>query len=84
MIYFEKKMNLARIKFIGQMIIALCKVQAVTCRKLSSAFETPVESGSDLRRIQRFFSSYELNMDLTVRFICHILPIRGKLGICGR
>jgi hypothetical protein len=78
---FEKKMNLARIKFIGQMIIALCKVQTVNYQKLSAAFETPVESASNLRRIQRFFSSYELNMDLTVRFICRLLPVKGKYGL---
>jgi hypothetical protein len=52
---FEKKMNSACIKFIGQMIIALCKIQTVNYQKLSSAFETTVESDSNLRKYNDFF-----------------------------
>ena len=42
-VFFGASMNLARIKFISLMILALCKVQTVSFYKLSTAFE----SGSD-------------------------------------
>jgi hypothetical protein len=48
------KMNLARIKFFGMFICALCKVQTVSFEKLAIAFETGAKSGSSRRRIQRF------------------------------
>ncbi|MGK0454398.1 MAG: hypothetical protein ACJAYY_001880 [Paraglaciecola sp.] len=38
--------NLAKLKFISQFVIALCKVQTVTFEKLANAFET--QSDSDL------------------------------------
>lgn len=74
--HWSKKMNLARIKFIGHMIIALCKVQTVNYQKLSSAFETNADTSSNLRRIQRFMSTYDLNMDLIASLIYHILPTK--------
>jgi hypothetical protein len=46
------KMNLARIKFFGMFICALCKVQTAGFEKLATAFETPAKSGSPLCRIQ--------------------------------
>jgi hypothetical protein len=58
------KMNLARIKFFGLFICALCKVQTVCFEKLSTAFETDAKSGSSLRRIQRFPALYALDTDL--------------------
>ncbi|MDR0295805.1 MAG: IS4 family transposase, partial [Prevotellaceae bacterium] len=38
------KMNLARIKFFGMFICALCKVQTVCFEKLVIAFESMVQS----------------------------------------
>jgi hypothetical protein len=68
------KMNLARIKFFGLFIIALCKVQNVCFEKLSPAFETDAKSGSSLRRIQRFMAKYALDTDLIARLIFNLLP----------
>jgi hypothetical protein len=47
-------MNLARIKFFGMFICALCKVQTVGYEKPAVAFETEAKACSSLRRIQRF------------------------------
>jgi len=68
------KMNLARIKFFGMFICALCKVQTVCFEKLAIAFETRVHSNSSLRRIQRFMAEYALNTDLIARLIFKMLP----------
>jgi hypothetical protein len=68
------QMNLARIKFFGMFICALCKVQTVCFEKLATAFETDAQSGSSLRRIQRFMASYALDTDLIARPIFKMLP----------
>jgi len=68
------KMNLARIKFFGMFICALCKVQSVGFEKLAIAFETTAKSDSSLRRIQRFMAEYVLDTDLIARLIFKILP----------
>ena len=70
----EGKMNLARIRFFGMFICALCKVQTVCFEKLATAFETDAQSGSSLRRIQRFMASYALDTDLIARLIFQMLP----------
>lgn len=72
--HFEKDMNLARIKFLGQIIVALCKVQSVCFEKLALGFETEAKSGSNLRRIQRFMAEYVLDIDLIARVIFKLLP----------
>jgi hypothetical protein len=68
------KMNLARIKFFGMFICALCKVQTVSFEKLAIAFEAKSKSASSLRRIQRFMAEYVLDTDLLARLIFKMLP----------
>jgi hypothetical protein len=41
---FAGKMNLARIKFFGMFICALCKVQTVGYEKLAAAFEATAKT----------------------------------------
>jgi hypothetical protein len=68
------KMNLARIKFFGLFICALCKVQTVCFAKLATAFESGTQSVSSLRRIQRFMAQYMLDTDIIARLIFNMLP----------
>jgi len=77
------KMNLARIKFFGLFLCALCKVQTICFEKLATAFETDATSKSSLRRIQRFtayfvhstsMANYLLDTDLIARIIFKMLP----------
>lgn len=77
--HFQGKINLARLKLISHIIIALCKVQTVTFEKLANAFDTQVNPGSSLRRIQRFIASYSLDSDLIARLIFNLLPKQDKL-----
>jgi len=71
---FGDKMNLARIKFFGLFICALCKVQTVCFEKLATSFDTAVKVDSSLRRIQRFMSEYLLDTSLIARFVFALLP----------
>lgn len=59
------------------MITALCKVQTVSLYRLSSAFDTQADASSSMRRIQRFLSSYLLDLDLVARFVMALLPHDG-------
>ena len=68
------KMNLARIKFFGLFLCALCKVQSICFEKRATAFETETKSASSLRRIQRFMAEYVLDTDLIARLIFKMLP----------
>jgi hypothetical protein len=72
--FFGDKMNLARIKFFGLFISALCKVQTVCFEKLACSFDTNVRVDSSLRRIQRFISEYSLDSDMIARFVFSLLP----------
>jgi len=71
---FGDKMNLARIKFFGLFICALCRVQTVCFEKLAASFDSDVRVDSSLRRIQRFMSYYLLDTDLIARFVFALLP----------
>jgi hypothetical protein len=72
--FFGSNMNLARIKFFGLFISALCKVQTVSFEKLACSFDSDVKIESSLRRIQRFISEYVLDTDLIARLIFSLLP----------
>lgn len=71
---FGDSMNLARIKFFGLFICALCKVQTVCFEKLAVAFDSPAQVDSSLRRIQRFMAEYLLDTKLIARFVFALLP----------
>jgi len=71
---FGDKMNLARIKFFGLFICALCKVQTVCFEKLATSFDTDVGVASSLRRIQRFMSDYLLDTNLIAHIVYALLP----------
>lgn len=73
-IFFGDKINLARIKFFGLFISALCKVQTVCFEKLATSFDTEAKVYSSLRRIQRFMSEYVIDTDLIARFVFLMLP----------
>ena len=76
---FGDKMNLARIKFFGLFICALCKVQTVCIDKLAAGFDSKVKVDSSLRRIQRFMAEYLLDTDLIARFVFALLLHKPSL-----
>lgn len=72
--HFGKSLNLARIKFIGLFVCALCNVQAVCFEKLACGFDNCSFSGSSLHRIQQFMADYKLDRDLVARLIFALMP----------
>ena len=78
---FKGSLNLARIKFICMFVLALCKVQTVNFSKLANAFDTPAESASSLRRIQRFIAKFNLNPKIIARLIFSLLPEKENLTL---
>jgi hypothetical protein len=80
---FGANMNLARIKFFGLFISALCKVQTVCFEELASSFDSEVRVDSSLRRVQRFMSDYLFDTDfialLVFKLILHKPPYRLAL-----
>jgi len=72
--FFGDKINLARIKFFGLFISALCKVQTVCFEKLACSFDSDAKMDSSLRRIQRFMAEYMLDTDQIARFVFSLLP----------
>lgn len=79
--HFGKDMNLARIKAMGMIICALCKVQTVAYTKLASAFETKADAGSSLRRIQRLIAECIIDTDIIAKLILKLLPIKGPYSL---
>lgn len=76
-IFQEKtKWNLARVKFLVSFIYAICKLQTVNFQRLAQGFGGDASSDSSLRRIQRFFSGFQLDGDLTARIIFSLLPAK--------
>ncbi len=73
----ELPLHAARIKFIVLLITALVKVQSVNFERLAQGFDNPVQLGSNLRRIQRFFASFDLNGDLIASLLFKLLPFFG-------
>jgi hypothetical protein len=69
-------MNMARVKFFGLFICALCRVQTVNFCRLATAFETPAKSESALRRIQRFMAESAPDSNLPACLIFKMLPHR--------
>ena len=74
--HFGQSMNLARIKLMGLLLHALCVVQTVSLHKLADAIPTAVDKDFNLRRLQRFFAKYVLDLDIIARMIFLLLPVK--------
>jgi len=76
-IFQEKtKWNLARVKFLVAFICTLCKLQTVNFQRLAQGFGGNASPDSSLRRIQRFFSGFQLDVDIAARIIFSLLPAK--------
>ena len=77
--HFGQSINLARIKLMALLLHALCVVQTVSLHKLAGAMPTDVDRDSSLRRLQRFFAKYVLDLDIVARMIFSLLPVKTDL-----
>lgn len=79
--HFDGHFNKARIKLISMFILSLVKVQTVNFNRLALSFDTCAKSDSSLRRIQRFFSSFTIDIDLIFRLLYILIPKETKHGL---
>lgn len=77
--HFTGFLHLSRIRLICLLISSLCKVRSVNFAKLSSGFDTSVDSSSNYRRIQRFLSQVDLPMKWISKLIFSLLPQKDSL-----
>lgn len=69
-------MNKARKKFIRAFILGLIEKGTVEFTELAKVLNDEVQESSNLRRIQMFFSDYELNYLVFARIFMDFLPLR--------
>ena len=73
--------NKARVKFIVLFILALLTKCTVNFYKLSSVLLTKAKPASNHRRIQRFFSGFNLDKDQISKLIFSLLPDKVALSL---
>lgn len=66
--------NLARIKCLSCLIIALFKVKTVNFQELATAFSGSAQVESHYRRIQRFFKEVTMQPEVVARLVVAFLP----------
>ncbi len=66
--------NLARIKCLSCLIIALFKVKTVNFAELATAFSGTAQVESHYRRIQRFFKEINIQQDMVAQLVASFLP----------
>lgn len=72
-------MNLARIKLLSRLVVAMCLVRHVGLHKLAMSFSAKATSLSTMRTIQRFLASFQLDLSLIARLVFALLPEHGPL-----
>jgi len=81
-IFHEKtEWNLARVKFLVYFICALFKVQTVCFTTIAEALNGDAQVESNLRRIQRFFAEFVIEMDLFAKIVFSLLPIQAPFRL---
>jgi hypothetical protein len=76
-----KLMNASRQDFICMAINGLIESRSVQFTEIASKMDSKAESLSNLRRIQRFISDYDLDFKYLAKFLLCMLPKRGKVKI---
>src|SRR3989337_940863 len=64
--------NLARVKCLSCLIIALFKVPTVNFAELATAFSGCAKTDSHYRRIQRFFKEVKIQQDMMAQFVASL------------
>ena len=67
----------ARLKFIARFQAALLKLQTANLSKIAVSLKGRVQVTSNYRRIQRFFSEYDIDFTALGSLLVHLLPQKG-------
>lgn len=73
--------NKARLNFITNFVLGLIKMKTVCLSDISLSLNSNAKKESNYRRIQDFFSKFEIDFELTARFVIRLLPQEGKFII---
>ena len=76
-----KKVNLNRQDFICKYMTGMLQSRSVQDKEIASHMDSDAKIASDVRRIERFYSSYSIDFELFSLLLCQCLP-KGKLKIC--
>ena len=71
----------ARLIFLSAFILSLIKLTTVNWTKLANALNGEVKQQSNYRRIQRFFSEFDIPYEAVSRLILHLLPVKSDFVI---
>jgi hypothetical protein len=71
----------SRITLLVSLITAIIKVQTVRFERLAEAMDSDAQVLSRLRRIQRFFALFKIEIDLVSKFLFANLPKKTDLSI---
>jgi hypothetical protein len=72
------KWDKRRIAFLCSFIITLIKVQTINLTKIALGLNPKVTEQSNYRRLQRFFSNFEIELDEICKFLMVLLPIHDN------
>lgn len=73
--------NLSRVKLISYLICGILKLHTVSLVKLSKSIESNAQLSSNYRRIQKFFSKFDINYDIISMMIFKLLPEQSSYKI---
>jgi hypothetical protein len=65
----------ARISFLAQFLLALFKVRSVNLAELATGFGGQAQVDSHYKRLQRFFRSFEIDLDHLARLLVRLVPV---------
>lgn len=81
LLFLQINANLARKKFIVEIILAIIASRKVQFHEISLHIESEAKVDSTERRIQAFFADFEFNYQNVASFLLMLLP-KGKLILC--
>ncbi len=76
--------NKARLTFLARFLLALVQLSTVRLTRLSVALNGDAQQESNYRRIQRFFSGFEMDPDAIARLVLFLAPQKRVLLILDR
>ncbi len=80
-LFLQIKANLARKKFIVEIILAIIASRKIQFHEISLHIESEAKVDSTERRIQAFFANFEFNYEEIAFFLLSLCP-KGKLTLC--
>jgi hypothetical protein len=77
----NKQINKSRVDFIVYAVSALIQARSVSFHEIADKMDTDCKEESNLRRIQHFMSSYNLDMEFVMMLILLLLPCNCKIRL---